>query len=157
MKSRKFLIGHAPMSLPPSTSAGLRKPACTIITAYPNTSWTGRCSAFSSNIRWLPCYRYSAVSMMSFICRTAAIRRFAARTCSGTGDLRHGTCRVLPLYLGYGIPSRLGERLADRHAGELLLSQCAGGRTVGDMACPWKPVVFQLAELLRVSGNSLRY
>ena len=74
-----------------------------------------------------------------------------------TGDLRHGTCRVLPLYLGYGIPSRLGERLADRHAGELLLSQCAGGRTVGDMACPWKPVVFQLAELLRVSGNSLRY
>lgn len=68
-----------------------------------------------------------------------------------------GHARVLPLYLGYGIPSRFGERLADRHAGELLLSQCAGGRTVGDMACSWKPVVFQLAELLRVSGNSLRY
>ena len=68
-----------------------------------------------------------------------------------------GHAEYSPLYLGYGIPSRLGERLADRHAGELLLSQCAGGRTVGDMACPWKPVVFQLAELLRVSGNSLRY
>ena len=74
-----------------------------------------------------------------------------------TGDLRYGTCRVFPLYLGYGIPSRFGERFADRHAGELLLSQCAGRRAVSDVACPWKPVVFQLAELLRVSGNSLRY
>lgn len=39
------------MSRPPFISVGLRKPDFTIITEYPNTRWTQRCSVYSSIVR----------------------------------------------------------------------------------------------------------